>query len=78
MLKLNEEELSLLEDVDRRRVFYSKGHYFRTGQQNVTAAVQRLRAMKLVVLESPSGRVPPSRMCELTENGKNMIQGAVA
>lgn len=76
-----EQDLEILHQVDQGRVGYSRGRYYlrATGQPDLSAAVQRLRALQLVVLaREPAGKIPPTRRCELTGLGEQVLTASEA
>lgn len=75
--QLSGEDLELLGEIRNSKVFYSRGTFrmMRAGSEDVSHQVQRLRALKLVRLVELDSRrrVPPSRLCELTEQGEAVL-----
>jgi DNA-binding HxlR family transcriptional regulator len=76
-LELTEDELAALREVDAGLVICTRGTFkkLQAGSPDVSLLVQRLRAMKLVRLADVTDRskIPPSRRCEPTEQGKQML-----
>ena len=77
---LTDEDVRVLLLVAAERVAISRNRYFvlGPGQENVQLSVQRLRAMKLVVLARPpasANRTPPTRKCALTMAGELVVEG---
>lgn len=73
---LSERESEVLFLVGHRKIIFTRGEYRirTTGSPLVNEEVQRLRALKLVVLaRNGGGRVPPTRECELTEAGRAAV-----
>lgn len=75
-VELTEEEADLLAEIDAGRVIYSIGKYRHTLRQlDVSLPVQLLRARKLVRRREVAAgqRIPPTRGCELTGHGTEVL-----
>lgn len=75
-IELNELQRRVLTLVVAGKVSYSAGQFrlIEVGSPDVSRELQQLRAMKLVVLpQRERGRaVPPTRVCEPTDLGKQV------
>lgn len=72
-------ELELLDLARQERVCYSKGRGFflLLSGADVSTEVQVLRAKKLLRLKEMTSRrrIPPTRLVELTDAGRELLEG---
>ena len=75
--ELTPEELQLLREVVAGKILHTRGKFkkLQPGSPDVSMAVQLLRTKQLVRLVDVSGwsRVPPSRLCEPTRLGRQIL-----